>query len=122
MGRQGLVAQSDAVHVPGFVRLQDEVGLGGKFLEKLPTVGGLYVQRNASLVHAIGPPEEAFFGMRVVLVEGASEPGVGAADRFDFDDVGSHVGQRLAAPVEPALGQVQGAVGRQGSVVRLLIG
>ena len=89
---------------PGLKDSRMKSDLAASFLEQLAPVSGLDVQRDSPLIHAIGPPEEALFGMWVVFVEGASEPGAGAAHGLHLDDIGAHVGQHLAAPVEPALG------------------
>ena len=58
---------------------------------------GFDVEGDAALVGGVEGPEEAVFGVGVVVVEGADASCVVAPGGFDFDDVGGEVAEDASA-------------------------
>ena len=79
-------------------------------LQQLPSVRSVEIQRHAAFIIGVSPPKEAFFGMRLALVEGADMPRRAAAGRLDLDDVGAEIGEDFAAQQASLIGEVEDAI------------
>ena len=105
-----IIAQAQAIQVPWREGLDEEMGPLYQRFEKLPSVGGMQVQGNAPLVDCVGPPEEALFGLDIIMVKRANVPGGASPGGLHLDNVGPQVGQNLTAKQPPFVSEVEDAI------------
>jgi len=110
---EGGIAEAEPVEVSRGERLDDEVRGADQSEEAVSVPAVLEVEGYASLVGVVGEPEEALFGVALVVEEGADVSGGVSAGLLDLDDVRSEVAEDATAEHSLFIGQVEYSVGFQ---------
>ena len=110
------IAQPVGGQGAGVVGLDEERGGARQLPQHVLPLGFTDVQGDAAFVAVVRPPVERVLRAALVLVERAEGARRRSAGRFDFDDVGSEVGQDLAAQQPAFGGQVEDAIRTQHAV------
>ena len=113
--RQAVVSQAPGIHVSRGAGFQQHVGSEREPAQQRRPFRCSYVQGHAALVGVEVEPVQAAAGAGLAADEGANLAHGVAAGRLDFDDVGTHVGQQLAAINAHGAGQVQYPVTAEGA-------
>ena len=107
------MAQSQSAHVAGPVGLYENVRAEGESAQLGRARVRLQVERYPALVHAVGSPEQGAVGSPLPAHERPDVACRTSAHRLDLYHVRAQISQQLAAPVEPAFGEVENGVWRK---------
>ena len=83
--------------IAGIVRLDEKICMLDEAAQKIAAAVSFNIKRDSSFVAIVRPPIQRAVGVRRVLVERTDTACRASAWRLDFDDVGAHVAEHLAA-------------------------
>src|SRR5208283_5765865 len=113
LAMESIPAEAEPVEGAGRVALDDDVGGAGELEENISAARMVEIKREGAFVEVVEPEEQAAVEMRKVVEERADAARVVAGGRFDFDDVGTHVGQQSRAKLCAMAGQVKDPQARE---------
>src|SRR5208283_4698962 len=113
LAMESIPAEAKPVEGAGSEALDDDVGGAGELEQDVGAAGMVEIEREGALVEIVEPEEQAAVEMREVVEEGADAARVVAGGRFDFDDVGAHVGQQSRAKLCAMAAQVEDPQARE---------